>query len=436
MGPIAYGPTQQTVSAIGAIPIVAGGLTSNHWYHLTAIATNSLGSADTISFSFKTLNVNVPAATVTPTAYDYTNYDVDVFLNPKGSWDSSQLKKVYLYEGASIVDSMTVSFTDTATVSFHEHNKTPNMNYSVKVKVVNVANLSATSATVIVHTTFVAPNQDPHIDDMFADNAATLRVSLISYGASTGNVSNPRLVFKDNQTGIVDTTNIATGLTGTGTILEYVYTNCIGGHTIQVTVIDDNYAGRRVGNTRTQTMPLPDDPILADMVLDSATTTTTTLGIIPFGSGEGNLPTLKLWLYLNNTPIGTVFSTSVNSGSFSYPYSWDNLQPNTRYKVVGELSAPGKQPSTVTRYFWTNDVSTGVEEPVEEVVEKVILSAATIPAKQQSRIWNFSGKLIGEGEFRDIAQQVRETNPIVIISLFNEEKKQWSKPDRLPLMNF
>jgi len=383
------------VTATGIIGIGKGGLVSNNTFAITATLANTMMLGDTEVVVITTKNVNPPSVTATYTK-TYTDYTITSVPNQNGTWDSSAIKQLNYYE-----DNVLVGIDSTGGTVFNRTGRSQGQLYHIKVEVVNKANLSS-FITFNITMQQLQPNQAPHINDLIAENGAILHVSLISYGASAGNVSNLRFIRKDTETGIIDTANGASGLIGTGTVFEYVFTDCIGGHTIQVTVIDDNLAGRVVGNTRQQVMPQADDLALGGITLDSATTSATTIGADVFGSGEGNIPLLNLWLYQNNALIGTVFSTSVSSGPFDYLYVWDNLDPDTEYKVVAELSAPGKQPVTKFALFRTKTI-TAVEEVEEEI--------STHTPAQDEIVWvyNYIGQEVARSnEYSKTYQKLRD----------------------------
>ncbi len=387
------------VTSTGIIGIGKGGLLSNTTYTITGTLSNSMMLGDTDIVSVTTNNVNTPLVTIATPVVNYTDYTVTASINSNGSSDSSKVKKVYYYEDNILVDSVSGNVTQ---VTFTRTNRNQGQSYSGKVKVVNLANLS-TTATVSIQMQSLAPNQKPHITDLLADDAATVRVTNITYGASANNTSTIRLVFKILQAGYVDTLTVATGLIGSGIIPEYTINNCIGGYTTEITVIDESPAGIKVGNTLQQNMPLPSDVVLADVTQNN--TTGNILSINAFGSGEGNAnPTLKLFIFHDNLQIGSMFSTTVSSGMFDYSYSWDNLQPNTQYKVVAELSAIGSASSTMTKYFWTSGV-TGIKEThIPEPSQKV-------------RVVNLLGQVITtQEEYRNVCESLKGSQKTVFIT--------------------
>lgn len=292
--------------------------------------------------------------------------------------------------GVVILDSTRI-ITQTGIIGIGKGGLLSNTAYTITAALANSMMLGDTDVVVITTNSIViTPNATPSIVNLFADNSVTLRVTGISYGASANNTSTIKLVRKIPQIGFVDTTTVAPGLIGSGTIPLYTYTDCVGGYTTQITVIDVSLAGTKVGNTLQQNMPLPSDVILADIAQDDNLTSATTLAVKVFGSGEGNAsPTLKIWLYQNNNQVGSMFFTTVSPGMFDYPYSWDNLQPSAEYKVVAELSASGSAPSPMTKYFYTDAIS-GIKE-IAEMTETQIVQVA-----------NVMGQIVAKGEYKTV----------------------------------
>jgi hypothetical protein len=398
LGPIVL-QTVQAITSTGSFDFSKGQLKTNHWYNIFVSTLNQFGMGDTLRYSVKTDNVNDPSGTLAVGAVGYTAYTVSTTSATNGTGDSSSIKAVYYYEDGVIVDSSTSS-----SPSFTRTGRTQGHTYYGKVKLVNMANLSYTTPQIPITMLTLASNQEPTIDDLFADGPFDLRVSLITYGASPGNTSTPRLMCRDMMTGYVDTATVATGLIGTGSISEYVFTNRIANHSYQVTVFDDSPAGRVWGNTLQKTMPAPADPVLAGIVQLQVSTTATTLGIHVFGSGEGNdSPILKLWLYQNNVQIGSVFSTVVNSGMFDYEYVWDNLQPSTNYKVVAEISATGSATSSTFGFFYT-DAMSGLSE-IPQITET-----------QAVRVCNIMGQVVAQGEYQTICASLAGSQACLFVT--------------------
>ncbi len=373
-----------TITAPGNYTFSRTGLKSNHWHSTMLSLLNPFGMGDSTFHLIKTNNVNPPSATIQLGAAGLTIYTVNVTTNTNGALDSSAIAVTRYYEDNVLVDSVLG-----AASSFTRTNRASSTIYYGKVQVVNLAGLSAWSTTVSITMQHVDPNQSPYIYDLFADGT-DLRVTGIYFGASPGNTSTPRLMCRDMMTGFVDTGTVATGLTGTGSIPEYIFTNRVGNHRYQVTVFDDSPAGRVWGNTREQNMPPPSDVVIGGIVQEQVSTTATMLGIHVFGSGEGNdSPILKLWLYQNNVQIGSVFSTVVNSGMFDYEYVWDNLQPSTEYKVIAEISATGSATSSTFGFFYT-DAMSGLSE-IPQITET-----------QAVRVCNIMGQVVTNGEYKTV----------------------------------
>ncbi len=387
--------TSLTVTATGLMTFIMNvGVTSNHDYIFSDTLTNSLHVGDTLSLLVHTPNVNPPSITATYTR-TYTDYTITSVPNQNGTWDSSAIKQLNYYE-----DGVLVGIDSTGGTVFNRGGRTQGQLYQIKVEVVNKANLlSSTLFSITMQV--LQQNQAPAMNDLFADDASTLRVSIISYGASAGNVSNPRLVRRDAQTGIVDTVNIASGLVGTGTINEYVYTDCIGGHTLQITVIDDNLAGRVVGNTLQQGMPAPEpSPVISAILKDIANNTANILAVTVRGSTEGNVAILKIHAYENNVEIaGSPFTSPQFSGDVNVSYAWDQRTQNTQHRITAELTNVTGGGYDIETVFISTELGTGIDE----------ISAKTPQQDEIVWVYNYIGQEVARNnEYSNTYKNLRD----------------------------
>jgi hypothetical protein len=430
--------TSQPVTSTGNIPVPKGGLLSNRWYEFTAILFNTYGSADTITFMVKTDNVNAPKATVAVgAAAGYYDYYVDVFLNPQGNWDSSQIKKLYLYESSAssingtLIDSMMLALTDTGTVTFHETGKLPSKDYWMKVKVVNLANLSYTSSPAVkVSTQVMAPDGAPHITAVYADDASTLRVTGITYNINPAHNSNVRILRETLTTQGVDTVDVLFSATGTGSVAQKIMTDAIGDYTYRLTIFSESNEGTVWGNSVQQHMPLPEpNPILADVTQGNASDPAHAIAINVFGDRGGNACTMSIHWYIGNVEqAGSPFVTTNLPGTFNYPYLLTNLLPSTLYKIIVELNATGGGAADpITRQYAT-DASTGIEE--------VPLSVNTIAPTQIIQVWNLLGQEIAYGEFQNIKPLLEQNGGGVFVVVLYNERGEATCKGKLPVFSF
>ncbi len=416
--------TSIVVTSTGLLTIWTLNVTSNHAYYFSDTLTNVLGVGDTTLVSFQTPNVNAPTATHTVTT-TYTDYTIAVPIDPHGTWDSSAIKKTYLIEDNIVIDSV---IGNTALANFHIYQRVPGAVYHDKVQVINLANLSTTTSAFNVPMVSITPDGIPSFSLLFADDASTLRVTNITYHVSVGNIAMIRILREDLMTGQIDTFTVVAGVTGSGTISSFTMTDCIGDHTYEITVFDENQYGAIVwGYYDQQGMPTPEPSGVISLVeRDDIVTTSTTLGVDAIGSREGNDCILKFHLY---NPAGAEiqappFAYTNLPGLFNQKNSWSGLMPGTQYKVITELIALGNTTVTSTDYFSTLP-ATGIEE--------IPLSMNSIKSTQMIRLWNLLGQEIGYGEFQNVHPLAEQSGARFVLAELYDEQGKPQGHGKLPL---
>lgn len=389
---LVYTWPNQVITTDGYVVNSRNGLSTNTSYMIKVSAGNTSGTDDD-SIVATTLQVSAPKATVTATATTLTSYSVTVKVEANGIWSNSRINRVYITDQDG-TDSVIVSVTDTASMTFLRLNKVSNTSYTVSIVAKNVAGLTVSTGNFNVVTMSPRIPNMPQLGSALVSNEpSSVLLKSVSYSVASNDTMTILVGVRQDGTSYVDTVIGVGNLRGSGTI-DILVSNLMGGtkYWFQVFGKSMDNTVRGNGQEKYSITVAPANPDVKDVIITQLAVSSVS-GYSTF-NGEGTPAQGKIELYQSGIYQTGTAVTSGGTGEFSQNFYFSSLGANAYFElraIAAEVG--GNNAVAVSKFFSTSP------NGVEEIESEIYLETVPMFA------WDLNGKLLGYGLRSELQKQ-------------------------------
>lgn len=393
-----------TITSDSVITWVEKNLSDNTDY-FSRIVASSPGGSDSMQITFTTLTV--PKATVdmwSTSNETLTTADLNITVKTNGTWANSTTTAIVEWETANnaiVADTVTgITSTQSIILALSNLRSAPAVNYAW-IRLINGGGetLEAISFQVL------APISAPTTSWGFLQQESSTKVTLNSVGyACSGNSTNNKVLVVKRKVLPVstawDTTVIATGLSGTGTLPQIPFTglDAASRYEFKIIGVSPDGAMQENGMVKWEETAVAGQPLIANISILASSTNGVSGQVI--GNASGTPSQVSTQLYQAGNLLSSTGTIAVGTDDFAQPFSFTNtLVLSTQYEVRSTVKDLQNSNAFALSKYFTVTVS-GIEE-----------LAADDP-RIETHVYDLSGRIIGFGTKQYMSQNF--TGQIVI----------------------
>lgn len=395
----------KTQAASGTFSVSRSSLVPNTTYTVKQKGFTGGVFQDSATLVVKTRQVPAPSGTISGISYGKTSTSFFVNWNSKGTWATSAIDTISVYEDGVLVAAYPKFLTGTGIQTVSRTGLSAGTAHVYQVYIRNLAGLQVLLSTTITTDPYIS-EPAPQWGNPVGNDATTVKLSNVYVTVTQGDVAELMVRFRRNQDPSYGSPQVAAGsLQSSGTISPIVSGLQFGTqYWFQIGTRSEDGITTWNAQEKYAITPNAGNPLVEDIVLNAPAGST--LSGTLFCNGQGMLAQAKTEVYSlgSGTPAflqGNAWNTG-STGAFTRFFSFMNVPVGVLLEIRGYASEVPTNNITEMSKFVTI-TPTGIEKIEPEEALKQVIGCA----------WDLQGRLLGTGYLDDL-RSVRYGQVVVI----------------------